>query len=39
VTAFVDYIAALKPPSSKGNYILKTVVSTTMGPACPLDLR
>src|SRR5262245_3513628 len=39
VGAFVDYIRALKPPSSKGNYILKTVVSTTMGPGVPLDLR
>ncbi|MFO0981756.1 MAG: 50S ribosomal protein L1 [Planctomycetota bacterium] len=39
VSAFIDYVRGLKPASSKGNYILKTVLSSTMGPGIPLDLR
>lgn len=36
--AAVQEIKRLKPASSKGRYILKATVSTTMGPGIPLDL-
>jgi large subunit ribosomal protein L1 len=35
--AAVDEIMRAKPGSSKGRYIRKSVVSTTMGPGVPLD--
>lgn len=35
--AALDEILRLKPASSKGRYIRKAVVSTTMGPGIPLD--
>ena len=35
--AAVDEIMRVKPGSSKGRYIRKAVVSTTMGPGVPLD--
>ncbi len=36
-TAAVDEILRLKPASSKGRYIKKIVVSSTMGPGVPVD--
>ncbi|TDD47182.1 50S ribosomal protein L1 [Kribbella antibiotica] len=36
-SAALDEILRLKPASSKGRYIRKTVVSTTMGPGVPVD--
>lgn len=35
--AVLDEILRLKPASSKGRYILKANVSTTMGPGIPVD--
>ncbi|MEI6620285.1 MAG: 50S ribosomal protein L1 [Actinomycetes bacterium] len=35
--AAVDEIVRLKPPSAKGTYLKKSVVSTTMGPGIPVD--
>ena len=35
--AALDEILRLKPASSKGRYIAKAFVSTTMGPSIPLD--
>ncbi len=35
--AALDEILRLKPSSSKGRYLIKGVVSTTMGPGIPLD--
>ncbi|MDO5724390.1 MAG: 50S ribosomal protein L1 [Flaviflexus sp.] len=35
--AALDEILRLKPASSKGRYITKATVSTTMGPGIPLD--
>ncbi|WP_405062188.1 50S ribosomal protein L1 [Kribbella sp. NBC_01505] len=36
-SAALDEILRLKPASSKGRYIRKTVISTTMGPGVPVD--
>jgi large subunit ribosomal protein L1 len=36
-SAALDEILRLKPASSKGRYIRKTVFSTTMGPGVPVD--
>ena len=33
----LDDILRAKPASSKGRYIIKATVSTTMGPGIPLD--
>jgi large subunit ribosomal protein L1 len=35
--AALDEVLRLKPASSKGRYILKAFVTTTMGPSIPLD--
>ncbi len=35
--AAIDEITRLKPSSSKGRYIRKTTISTTMGPGIPVD--
>ncbi|QOR69996.1 50S ribosomal protein L1 [Ruania alkalisoli] len=35
--AVLDEVLRLKPSSSKGRYISKAVLSTTMGPGIPLD--
>jgi large subunit ribosomal protein L1 len=35
--AALDEILRLKPASSKGRYIEKATISTTMGPGIPLD--
>lgn len=35
--ALLDEILRLRPASSKGRYILKANISTTMGPGIPLD--
>jgi len=35
--AALDEILRLKPASSKGRYITKATMSTTMGPGIPLD--
>ena len=35
--ALLDEILRLRPASSKGRYILKATISTTMGPGIPVD--
>lgn len=35
--AALDELLRLKPSSSKGRYIKKTVIATTMGPSIPVD--
>ncbi|HRA46264.1 MAG TPA: 50S ribosomal protein L1, partial [Phycicoccus sp.] len=35
--AALDEILRLKPASSKGRYITKATMTTTMGPGIPLD--
>ena len=35
--AALEEINRLKPSASKGRYITKAVLSTTMGPGIPLD--
>ncbi|MCB9897131.1 MAG: 50S ribosomal protein L1 [Planctomycetes bacterium] len=37
VRAFVAALNAHKPPTAKGNYILKVFISTTMGPGVAVD--
>ena len=37
--AALEEILRLKPSSSKGNYIEKATMTTTMGPGIPLDFR
>ncbi|MDJ0831018.1 MAG: 50S ribosomal protein L1 [Desulfobacterales bacterium] len=37
VSAFLDTIMRLKPPSSKGTYLKSVAVSTTMGPGIKID--
>ena len=36
--AVLDEVLRLKPTSSKGRYLLKGAVATTMGPGIPLDV-
>ena len=36
--AALDEVNRLKPSASKGRYIKKGVVTTTMGPSIPLDV-
>ena len=38
VQVFLDHVAGLKPPTSKGVFIKKATLSTTMGPGVPLRL-
>ena len=35
--AALDEMLRLKPSASKGRYIAKAIVSTTMGPGIPVD--
>ena len=37
ITAFLETIIRLKPASSKGTYLKRIVISTTMGPAVKVD--
>jgi len=37
VKTFIHTVAKLRPSSSKGQYIEKIVISSTMGPALKLD--
>jgi large subunit ribosomal protein L1 len=39
VSAFLEHIRGLKPAQSKGNFILKVTISSTMGPGIPLGIR
>ena len=34
----LDEVLRLKPSSSKGRYILKATMATTMGPGIPMDV-
>ena len=36
--AALDEIVRLKPSTSKGRYILKATMATTMGPGIPVDV-
>jgi len=36
ITAFLDHVRSLKPPSSKGVFLQKVVLSSTMSPGIPL---
>ena len=36
--AALEEILRLKPSASKGRYILKATITTTMGPGIPLDV-
>ena len=38
VQAVLDEVVRLKPSTSKGRYILKATMATTMGPGIPLDV-
>ena len=38
ISAVLEEITRLKPTSAKGKYVLKGAVSTTFGPAIPLDV-
>ncbi|HSP60054.1 MAG TPA: 50S ribosomal protein L1, partial [Ornithinimicrobium sp.] len=35
--AAIDEVLRLKPSSSKGRYVTKATVATTMGPGIPVD--
>ncbi|MBW1722655.1 MAG: 50S ribosomal protein L1 [Deltaproteobacteria bacterium] len=37
ISAFIDTILRLKPPSSKGTYLKGVAISTTMGPGIKVD--
>ncbi len=37
VQALVDYVKSLKPPASRGTYIVSTALTTTMGPSVFLE--
>lgn len=39
VTAFIDYVQALRPPSTKGNFILGATLAATMSPGIQLVIR
>jgi len=39
VEAFISHIKAIKPPSAKGRYIQKVVLTTTMGPGVKLAVE
>lgn len=38
IRAFVDSVRAAKPATSKGQYMRRVVLSTTMGPGVPIDV-
>ena len=38
VKAFVDSVRAAKPHTSKGTYIRRVTISSTMGPGVQLDI-
>ncbi len=38
INAFLDHVRSLKPPSSKGVFIQKAVLSSTMSPGIPLSV-
>jgi large subunit ribosomal protein L1 len=37
ISAFMETIMRLKPPSSKGTYVKTIAISTTMGPGIKVD--
>ena len=37
MAAAIEEILRLKPSTSKGRYVLKATMATTMGPGIPLD--
>jgi large subunit ribosomal protein L1 len=39
IQAFVEHVRHLRPSSAKGDFIRRVVLSTTMGPGIPVDLR
>lgn len=39
INAFIDHIRTVKPADSKGQYIQKVVVSSTMGPGVPVEVK
>jgi large subunit ribosomal protein L1 len=39
VEAFLHHVRALRPPSTKGNFILKVAISTTMSPGILLNVK
>lgn len=39
ITAMINHLRKVKPPSSKGQYIRKAVIKATMTPAVVLDVR
>ena len=38
IQAFLDHVRTLKPPSSKGNFLQKGVLSATMSPGVPMTV-
>ena len=38
IKAFVDAVVKAKPAGSKGNYLKKIALSSTMGPGVKLDM-
>ena len=38
INTFVAYVKSIKPAAARGQYILNTSLSTTMGPGIPVDL-
>jgi large subunit ribosomal protein L1 len=38
VQVFLEHLNALKPPTSKGVFLKKATLSTTMGPGVPVKL-
>jgi large subunit ribosomal protein L1 len=38
INAFLDYVRSLKPPSSKGVFLQKAVLSSTMSPGVPVTV-
>ncbi len=39
IRTFVDYVKSIKPSAARGQYILKTTLSTTMGPGITVELN
>lgn len=39
IDTFIEHIKQVKPPTAKGTYIQKVVISSTMGPGVPIELK
>jgi large subunit ribosomal protein L1 len=38
IQTFIEYVKSIKPPATRGQYILNIALSTSMGPGIPVEL-